>query len=82
LYSAVDPDQELVIGRSPNCDIRIDDELLSKTQATVSFDPERQTWAISDGHAGKGSTNGTWLYLNEEKKIHSGMLLKSNQTFF
>jgi len=37
---------------------------------------------IADGHGGKGSTNGTWLYLNEEVKIHSGMLLKSNQTFF
>jgi pSer/pThr/pTyr-binding forkhead associated (FHA) protein len=30
LYSFVDPEQELIIGRSPNCDIRIDDELLSK----------------------------------------------------
>ena len=35
LYSCVDPEQELVIGRSPNCDIRIDDELLSKMQASV-----------------------------------------------
>lgn len=31
LYSCQHKEQMLVIGRSPNCDIRIEDELLSKT---------------------------------------------------
>ena len=82
LYSFVDPEQELIIGRSPNCDIRIDDELLSKMQSTIAFDRDQQQWCITDGYKDKPSTNGTWIYLNEEVPIHSGMLLKSNQTFF
>jgi hypothetical protein len=30
-------DKRIVIGRTPNCDIRINDKLLSKTQASISF---------------------------------------------
>ncbi len=82
LYCCQHKDQVLVIGRSPNCDIRIDDELLSKMQATVVYDVKLGMWVIIDGFEGKASTNGTWLYLNEEVKIKSGMLFKSNQTFF
>jgi len=58
-----------VVGRSPNCDIRIDDELLSKTQAHVYFDKNENAWVIMDGYQGKPSTNGTWLYVNEEHQI-------------
>jgi len=75
-------EQEVVIGRSPNCDIRVDDELLSKMQASISFDLNTREWVLQDGFSGKRSTNGTWLYLNEEIPILSGMLFKSNQTFF
>ena len=78
LYCCQHKDQVLVIGRSPNCDIRIDDELLSKMQATVVYDVKLGMWVIIDGFEGKQSTNGTWLYLNEEVKIKSGMLFKSN----
>lgn len=39
-------DQVMVVGRSPNCDIRVDDELLSKMQATVSFDRSVGSWVI------------------------------------
>ena len=82
LHCCMFEDQELVIGRSPNCDIRIDDELLSKVQATIHFDLGLREWVLEDGFMGKRSTNGTWLYLNEEIPIMSGMLFKSNQTFF
>lgn len=75
-------EQEVVIGRSPNCDIRVDDELLSKMQASISFDLTTRQWVLQDGYLGKRSTNGTWLYLNDEIPILSGMLFKSNQTFF
>ena len=82
LYSCINRNQLMVIGRSPNCDIRIEDELLSKMQSTIYFDQNAEAWVIEDGYQGKSSTNGTWLYLNEEVKIRSGMLFKSNQTFF
>jgi len=68
------------VGRTPNCDIRIEDKLLSKTQAVIFHDGEN--WVIRDGFQDKESTNGTWLYLNEDCEIRSGMVFKSNQSFF
>ena len=82
LYCCQFENQEIVIGRSPNCDIRVDDELLSKMQATIMFDEPSHSWVLVDGYEGKKSTNGTWLYLNEEIPIKPNMLFKSNQTFF
>ncbi len=35
-----------------------------------------------DGYNGKGSTNGTWLYINEEFEIYENMVFKANQTIF
>jgi len=43
-------EQEVVIGRSPNCDIRVDDELLSKMQASISFDLASREWVLQDGY--------------------------------
>jgi len=37
---------------------------------------------LEDGFEGKESTNGTWLYLNEDCVLEDGMVFKSNQTFF
>mmetsp|Transcript_6717 Transcript_6717/g.10801 ORF Transcript_6717/g.10801 Transcript_6717/m.10801 type:complete len:186 (+) Transcript_6717:701-1258(+) len=54
--------QELIIGRSPNCDIRIDDQLISKMQSSIRYESRR--WILEDGKDGKESTNGTWYYLN------------------
>jgi len=51
-------------------------------QATIVYDSKIGMWVIVDGFEGKPSTNGTWLYINEEIRIKSGMLFKSNQTFF
>ena len=73
-------DHELVVGRSPNCDIRIDDQLISKMQSTIKY--EDNFWILEDGHDGKESTNGTWYYLNQEQIIQDGMIFKQNQTFF
>ena len=72
--------QEIIIGRTPNCDIRIDDKLLSKTQAHIKY--VDKNWKLFDGYNGKNSTNGTWIYLNEEFEIYDGMTFKANQTIF
>ena len=69
-----------MIGRSPNCDIRIDDQLISKMQSTIKYDDGN--WILEDGRDGKESTNGTWYYLNQEQVIQDGMIFKQNQTFF
>jgi len=69
-----------VIGRTPSCDIKIEDKLLSKMQAMIR--QEQGEWVLYDGFQGRESTNGTWLYLNEDCEIEDGMVFKSNQTFF
>ncbi|CDW75623.1 UNKNOWN [Stylonychia lemnae] len=80
VFSCQNEQQEIIIGRTPNCDIRIEDKLLSKAQATIRFDGDN--WVLQDGFEGRESTNGTWLYLNEDCDIENGMVFKSNQTFF
>jgi hypothetical protein len=49
------------IGRMHNCEVHIEDSLLSKYQASISYFP-KQGWILQDGDAltGRGSTNGTW----------------------
>jgi len=49
-------------------------------QATIRN--EDGEWVLYDGYQGRESTNGTWLYLNEDCEIEDGMVFKSNQTFF
>lgn len=73
--------QEIIIGRTTNCDIRIDDKLLSKTQAHIKCSESGQ-WVLIDGFHNKPSTNGTWLYLNEDYEIFNEMVFKANQTIF
>lgn len=74
--------REVMMGRTPDCDIRIIDKLLSKTQCHVRlmyFDNDtKYRWMLHDGCKGKPSTNGTWLYINEDMKIYDGMVFKAN----
>lgn len=37
---------------------------------------------LTDGFNNKPSTNGTWLYLNENFVMKNGMIFKANQTIF
>ena len=37
-----------------------------------------QEWILNDGYEGRESTNGTWLYLNEDCELEEGMVFKSN----
>ncbi len=53
---------------------------MSKTQAHVKYDDG--FWRLTDGYNGKASTNGTWLYLNEDYDVYEGMVFKANQTIF
>ena len=74
--------KKIVVGRTPDCDIRINDKLLSKNQAHIVFSPDHTSWWLIDGYNNKASTNGTWLYLNEDFEMHNGMVFKANQTIF
>ncbi len=69
----------IVIGREFDCDISIEDKMLSKTHCMLYYDNE---WRIKDGYEGKQSTNGTWMYLEEETEINEGMVFKANHNLF
>lgn len=71
------PGTGLRIGRHPVCPIHIADELLSKVQLTLLVDNTGK-WTVVDGdwETKRESTNGTWLYLSQEREIEDGMVLK------
>ena len=58
-------------------DIAIQDKLLSKTHCIINF--ENNHWLISDGNGKKPSSNGTWVYINEEKVIYDGLVFKASR---
>lgn len=82
IYYYKDEGQTIIIGRTPECNIRISDRLLSKHQASIQFFKQEQAWVLTDGFGGKPSTNGTWMYLNEDFLMQPGMVFKANQTIF
>lgn len=76
--------RELLIGRAPECDVPINDHLLSKVQCHIKLQVDRgqHYWMLHDGCKGMASTNGTWMYINEDTKLFDGMTFKANQTIF
>ena len=56
-----------MIGRTDKCLIRFDDTSLSRHQCRIDYIDDK--WMIKDGDGNKPSTNGTWLYAEEEIKI-------------
>ena len=56
--------KQAVLGRTDECDIIVDDSILSKKHCTFSYDAPKQTWMINDGFNIRSSMNGTWIYLS------------------
>jgi hypothetical protein len=69
------------IGRMPDCEIRIEDNLLSKYQSSIKYVPG-SGWTLFDGYNGKPSTNSNWLYLNDDFEMYNNMVFKANHTLF
>jgi len=77
--------REILIGRTPDCDIKVNDKLLSKVQSYVKLQVEADgswQWVLHDGVRQKPSTNGTWIYINDDLPVFDGMVFKANQTIF
>ena len=69
------------VGRSDKCDIYIKDRMLSRVHCILLF--YDNNWYIKDGKENKNeSTNGTWMFANEETEIKDGMKFKSNSCNF
>lgn len=76
-------ERKYYIGRDPNCDVVIEDKLLSRIHCTIVYRGSR--WSIMDGTGNskeEGSTNGTWSYLIETTEIYDGMIFKGNQNLY
>lgn len=76
-----------MIGRSPDCEVIIDDTMLSRFHCTIEY--KEGKWFIVDGYLDnknqgnyKKSTNGTWIYAFEDSKIVDGMTFKANHNLF
>ena len=59
----------------PHCDIRFDDNQLSRQQCTINFQNDK--WYLNDGDGHKLSTNGTWLFVDELFEIYNAMIFKA-----
>ena len=69
------------IGRSDKCDVFIRDKMLSRIHCIIFY--VDNNWYIKDGNEdGVESTNGTWVYANDETEIKEGMKFKSNSCNF
>lgn len=75
----------IFIGRDTECDIMINDLLLSRIHCTIEFQHDKG-WYLHDGvreeSESKPSTNGTWLFLMEESKLTDEMIFKGNQNLY
>ena len=74
-------DRVYQVGRSDKCDVYIKDRMLSRIHCILVFIDNN--WYIKDGNENKTeSTNGTWMFANEETEIKEGMKFKSNSCNF
>jgi len=61
--------------------VRFNDTSLSRVQCTIDFIDDK--WLIKDGDgATKASTNGTWLFGEEEIKVENDSVIKAGQSLF
>lgn len=74
-------DKPVRIGRMADCNIKFDDNSLSRYQCSLLF-VEDKGWFAIDGDGKKCSTNGTWLFVDELFEIFNNMVFKAGQTLF
>jgi pSer/pThr/pTyr-binding forkhead associated (FHA) protein len=70
----------LMIGRTDRCKVRFNDTSLSRHQCIIDCIDDK--WLIRDGDGDKGSTNGTWLFAEEEIKVEAETIIKAGLSLF
>jgi hypothetical protein len=58
--------------------VRFNDTSLSRLQCRIDHIDEK--WMIRDGDGDKSSTNGTWLFAEEELKLEDKAIIKSGES--
>lgn len=64
----------IFVGRKQGSDIEINDDQFSREQFMLFF--EENNWFIKDGGNGKGSANGTWLFVKNKYEINDSIVFK------
>ena len=72
----------LNIGRNQNCDIIIEDMMLSKIQCRIEYSLNDKCFYLYDGDGKKESTNGTWVFILNPTKITNNFMFKAEHTLF
>ena len=76
-------DFSLTIGRNKNCDICIDDMMMSKIQSTIKYIYKEKSFYLFDGNSQKKeSMNGTWVYILNPVLITDNFVFKAEHTLF
>ena len=70
------------IGRNQNCDIIIEDMMLSKIQCCIEYNANDKCFYLNDGDGKKESTNGTWVFILNPTKITNNFMFKAEHTLF
>jgi hypothetical protein len=55
---------------------------LSRYQTTIYWDNTAMCWMIVDGNMARASTNGTWLFVDEEYALSSGTIFKAGESVY
>jgi hypothetical protein len=70
------------MGRVDECDLIVDDSILSKKHCTFSYDASQHRWTVTDGFNLRSSLNGTWIYLSQESQIRDNMTFRVSDILF
>ncbi len=70
------------IGRNQNCDVVIEDMMLSKIQCRIEYNSNDKLFYLNDGDGKKESTNGTWVFILNPIKITENFMFKAEHTLF
>ena len=70
------------IGRSQNCDVTIEDMMLSKIQCNIEYNSNEKKFYLNDGNGKKESTNGTWVFILNPTQITNNFMFKAEHTLF
>jgi len=73
---------EIKIGRNQNCNVIIEDMMLSKVQCIIEYNSKEKNFYLIDGDGTKESTNGTWVFILNSTKITENFIFKAEHTLF
>ena len=72
----------VTLGRGENCDISIEDVMISKIHSCIEYNVREKIFYLCDGDGKKESTNGTWVFILNPIQIKDNFVFKAEHTLF